>query len=49
MDEIESYLHGERGSENFEKENDMADWEFCLETMKYWEKKIKELQDFVDN
>jgi len=27
----------------------MDDWEFSLKALKWWEKRIKELQDFVDN
>ena len=49
MEDFESHLHGERGSENFEKEDDINDWEFSLEALKWWEKKIKELQDVTDS
>ena len=49
MDDFKSYLHVERGREGFEKENDTADWGFAIEALKWWEKKIKELQDNKDN
>ena len=48
MEDFESRLRGERGREDFEKEDDMNDWEFSLEALKWWEKKIKELQDVTD-
>lgn len=47
MEDFESHLHGERGSENFEKENDMDDWEFSLEALKWWEKRIKEIRGVI--
>jgi len=49
MEEFESSLHRETGSEDFEKEDDINDWEFSLEAQKWWEKKIRELQDAADN
>jgi len=49
MEAFESHLHRETGSEDFEKEDDINDWEFSLEALKWWEKKIKELQDVTDS
>ena len=48
-DEFESNLHTERGSEDFEKENDLDDWEFSSGALKWWENKIKELQNDTGN
>jgi len=45
MEEFKSYLHKESGGEDFKKEDDINDWEFSIKALKWWEKKIKELQD----
>jgi len=47
MEDFESHLHGERGSENFEKEDDINDWEFCLDALKWWKQKVKEIRDLT--
>jgi hypothetical protein len=44
-----SLIFTERGSEDFDMEDDINDWEFSLEALKWWEKKIKELQDVTDS
>jgi len=49
LEDFEAQLHRERGQEDFEKEDDINDWEFSLEALKWWEKKIKELQDASDS
>ena len=43
-DEFEKLIHGEKGREDFEQEEDLEDWEFCLNALKWWKAKIKELQ-----
>ncbi len=49
LDKFEERLHRTRGHEDFEKEDDADDWEFCSEAVKWWEKKIREIQDAADN
>ena len=49
LKEFESFLHKEKGSEDFEKEEDIEDWEFSFKALKWWEKKIKELQIVVSD
>jgi len=49
MEELEFRLHEEKGCEDFEKEDDMTDWQFPLEALKWWEGKVQELQDLMDN
>jgi len=41
MEEFEFYIHGDRGSENFEEKDNINDWKFSLEVLKWWEKKSK--------
>ena len=51
LGEFDYHLHKERGQEFLEKEDDINDndWEFSLETLKWWEKKIEEIQAIQDN
>lgn len=44
LDEFDSVLHKEKGREDFEKEEDVEDWEFALSAMRRWEERLKELQ-----
>ena len=44
MEEYESRLHKEKSCEDFEKEDDIADWQFSLEPLKWWEEKAKNLK-----
>lgn len=34
MEEFESRFHGEKGHEDFEKKDDLTDWQFSLESLK---------------
>jgi len=43
--EFEKYLHSQKNYEDYEKENDLDDWEFALASLKWWEEKIRELID----
>jgi len=45
LEEFESLLRERKGQEDFEKEEDLEDWEFAASALKWWEKKLKELQD----
>jgi len=44
MKEFEFRLHQEKGYEDFEKEDDIADWQFSFQALKWWEGKAKYLQ-----
>lgn len=33
-----------KGEENFEKEEDLDDWEFAFNALKWWDKKANELR-----
>jgi hypothetical protein len=44
MRESESCLHEEKGHEDFKKEDDLADWQFSLETLEWWEEKARNMQ-----
>ncbi|CAN2041828.1 conserved hypothetical protein [Candidatus Magnetomoraceae bacterium gMMP-15] len=39
IENFEKILHIKKGSENFEKEEDLEDWEFALSALEWWEKK----------
>jgi hypothetical protein len=43
--EYVSSLRTLKGEENFTREADLEDWEFALSALKWWEGKVKELQD----
>lgn len=47
LEEFETILHKDKGQESFEKEEDVEDWEFSLNAMKWWEEKVKELQNAI--
>jgi len=38
-------IHGEKGHEDFEKEDDLDDWEFAVRALSWWEAKIKEIKN----
>jgi len=44
IEEFEKGLRQGKGREDFEREEDLDDWEFCLNAMKWWKDKVKELQ-----
>jgi len=49
LGEFEAFLHGEKGKEDFEKEEDIADWEFSLKALEWWKEKVKDLQSASDS
>ena len=40
---FEKALHQQRGQENFEQEEDLDDWLFAENALKWWQNKVKEL------
>ena len=47
LEEFESLLRERKGQEDFEKEEDLEDWEFAASALKWWERKLEELRDAV--
>jgi len=41
---LNSNIHNVKGKEDFQKEEDLEDWEFANKALKWWEKKLKELR-----
>ena len=41
---FEKRLHKQKGMEVIEKEEDLEDWEFAVNALKWWEEKIRELK-----
>ena len=44
LKEFKKFLHKGKGKEDFEKENDLEDWEFAANALIWWGKKMKELK-----
>lgn len=44
LEDLESILHKDRGSEDFEKEEDLEDWEFAVHAVKWWKERADELR-----
>ena len=44
LKKFDKVLHKEKGMEDFEKEEDLADWGFATHALEWWQKKVKELQ-----
>jgi len=45
FERYEKDLHAVKGKENFEKENDLEDWEFACKALIWWEDKLRELRN----
>jgi hypothetical protein len=43
FEEFDSLLHTTKGEEDFQKEEDVEDWEFSVNALRWWEEKIGEL------
>jgi hypothetical protein len=46
--EFESLLHDKKGQEDFQKEEDVEDWEFSISALSWWEEKVGELRSAQD-
>ena len=44
MEELEVILHKKKGAEDFEKEEDLEDWEFAVHAVRWWQEKADELR-----
>jgi hypothetical protein len=42
--EFKQKIESMENEENFEWEDDLMDWEFVVENLKHWQKKVQELQ-----
>ncbi|GAB4438304.1 MAG: hypothetical protein Kow0031_20180 [Anaerolineae bacterium] len=40
---LEQLAHQEKGSESFEQEEDLEDWEFALRALEWWQARLEEL------
>ena len=45
FDSYEKDLHVVKGKEDFEKENDLEDWEFACKALVWWEDKLQALRN----
>jgi len=45
FDSYEKNLHAVKGKEDFEKENDLEDWEFAGKALIWWEEKLQALRN----
>ncbi len=45
LSEFKKKLRNVRGRENFNKEDDLEDWEFAANALKWWTKKAKEFKN----
>ena len=48
LEEFENFLHKEKGKEDFEKEEDIEDWEFSLNALRWGGEKVKELKSATE-
>lgn len=48
MNTLERQLHKNKGTEDFEKEEDLEDWGFVKKALNWWENKAKELRLAAD-
>ncbi len=44
MEELKAVLHKDKGSEDFEKEENLEDWEFAVQAVRWWQEKADELR-----
>ena len=44
MEELKAILHKDKGSEDFKKEEDIEDWEFAVQAVRWWQEKADELR-----
>ena len=44
LDNFEKKLHKQKGMEVIEKEEDLEDWEFAVNALRWWEEKVRELK-----
>lgn len=42
---MKKHLHAVKGKEDFEKENDLEDWEFVCNALIWWEDKLRALRN----
>jgi hypothetical protein len=44
LNEVERLAHRQKGTEDFQREEDIEDWEFCASALKWWQAKVQELR-----
>jgi hypothetical protein len=45
LEQFEQSIHVRKGREDFENEDDLDDWEFSNEAVKWWQSKVRDLQN----
>ncbi|MBD3341449.1 MAG: hypothetical protein GF353_20250 [Candidatus Lokiarchaeota archaeon] len=43
LNDFEKHLHTNSNAEDYDKENDLDDWEFAVSSLNWWQKRIEEL------
>jgi hypothetical protein len=49
LEQFECLVHEKKGQEDFEQEEDIEDWEFCVSALKWWQAKIEKLRHVADS
>lgn len=49
LDELERLAHRKKGAEDFQREEDIEDWEFCASALNWWQAKVQELRRAGDS
>jgi len=44
LEEFERQIHAEQGVEDFTQEEDLEDWEFAVQALKWWQAKVRGLR-----
>jgi len=46
--DFEQRLHAVKGIEAFEKEEDLDDWEFAINSLKWWQARVQDMQNAIN-
>ena len=49
LDEFEHMVHCQKGAEDFRREEDIEDWEFCASAVTWWQAKVQEMRRAGDS
>jgi hypothetical protein len=49
LDEFEHLAHCKKGVEDFLREGDIEDWQFCTSALRWWQAKVQELRGAGDS
>ena len=48
FEQFERVAHQKKGHEDFEQEEDIEDWEFSANALRWWQAKVEELRNAAD-